>query len=501
MTKDVSILKKLLYSRTFYIVLILFTLIYTFIFISIPKKSKYTPDENKLEGIVTSYKFDGDKLTFILNGKEKLKCNYYFDRESEKEEYVKHFKYGSRIKISGTLSTPSNNTIPNTFNYRKYLYYHNIFYICNASEISIDNDTINLLYKIKNYVIDRINSYKIKDYLLTFIIGDKSLLENETLDTYRTNGITHLFSVSGMHIGLFNATILLLLKKVNISTKKRYLITISFIWFYAFLTGFTKSILRAGLLFSILSINKLFKLEMKSIYCLVITGVILCIFNPFITMDIGFIYSFLTTFVLMFASEALKKHKIIGTSLIAFFASLPITINNFYEINFLSIVLNVIFVPLVSIIIYPLCMLSFIFRFLEPITSLFLDLLELMSFASSKISFFKIISPKMNIITLLIYYMVLFGLINKKFKICIVILFSIVILSTKTYIFDKSYNVDFLNVGQGDSTLIRYPQNKETILIDTGGIVTFSKEKWQEKDKFNISDNIIIYMYSLGIKN
>ena len=68
-----------------------------------------------------------------------------------------------------------------------------------------------------------------------------------------------------------------------------------------------------------------------------VTGVILVIFKPLILLDLGFIYSFLTTFGLMYGSSILNKHKIIGTSIIAFLASLPVTINNFYEFNIFSI--------------------------------------------------------------------------------------------------------------------------------------------------------------------
>ena len=60
-----------------------------------------------------------------------------------------------------------------------------------------------------------------------------------------------------------------------------------------------------------------------------------------------------------------------------------------------------------------------------------------------------------------------------------------------------------IDVGQGDSILLRYPNNKNNILIDTGGIMSYPKEKWQERtSNYSIaSDTIIPYLKSLGISS
>ena len=55
-----------------------------------------------------------------------------------------------KIKVNGLLYLPSNNTIPNTFNYRKYLYNHKIFYLMKIDNISVVRPNKNLIWKIKN---------------------------------------------------------------------------------------------------------------------------------------------------------------------------------------------------------------------------------------------------------------------------------------------------------------------------------------------------------------
>lgn len=438
--------RKLLLKNNFYVVLLIISLIYACLYLSVPKKSIYDGSETDFEGIITNYKIEGDKLSVTVNSNELLKCNYYYKSESEKNRVSSLIKIGSKINFNGELKVPNKNTISNTFNYRDYLYYHNIFYTCNIKSYKVDNSNINFLYKIKNYVIEKIMSYeKVSDYLLTFIIGDKTLLDEDVFNTYRENGVTHLFAISGMHIGLFSSILLFIFKKIKLGDNRSYIITVLFIWFYAFLTGFPSSVLRSGLLFTLLTLNKIYYAEIKTLNILILTGVILIIINPFIVMDIGFMYSYLTTFGLVYAGETIKKHKILGTSLIAFMISLPITINNFYSVNFLSIIFNIFFVPFVSIIVYPLCLLTFIFRFLEPILDIILSIMEYLSSILASISIFKVILPKMSIITIIVYYLVLLMLVNKRFKLCILILFLLLFLDSNKNIFDKCDYVEFLD--------------------------------------------------------
>ena len=362
--------------------------------------------------------------------------------------------------------------------------------------MKITRSNVSLFYNIKNSIIKRCNSFKkIGPYLLTFIIGDKSNLDDDIINSYKDNGISHLFAISGMHIGLFSLLILTILKKLKMSINKSYIITISFIWFYAFLTGFSSSVLRAGLLFTLLSINKVFNLNIKSIYALVLTGCILIVINPLIIKDIGFTYSFTTTFGLMYSSKIIKKYRVIGVSLIAFLASLPITINNFYEFNILSIIINIIFVPYVSLIVYPICLLTYIFSFLEPITFFLLNIMEYLSTHLVGIDYFRIVMPKMNIFMVIIYYLIFFILVNKRFKLCVIILCLILSVNSNKYLLDDSFHVEFLDVSQGDSILVRYPRNNKIVLIDTGGIVSFNNA-----NTYKVSDSTITYLKSLGVK-
>ena len=461
--------------------LLLLALVYTLIVTNINYKPTINKSNHTFYGHITSYKIDDDKISFVLKGKENLKCNIY----ENIEKYKSIIRYGVYIKVTGDLEKPQNNTVPNNFNYKEYLYNQKIFFLCNVKKIKEVNHE-NFFYKIKNYIVKRVRSYnKTSPYLLTFILGDKSLLDEKEIESYQKNGITHLFAISGMHITFFATTILLGLKKLKVEENKRYLITIIYILFYMFLTGFSESVLRAGLFFILLSFNKIFYTEIKTINILLLTLSILLFINPFIINSIAFLYSFMTTLGLIIYSDFIEKHTIIGTSLIANVFALPITINNFYEINPFTIFINIIFVPFVSTIVYPLSIITFIFKFLNPILIFLTNILEFLNHACTIFYKYKIIIPKLPKIILFLYYLLIIFKVRKK------LLYICVIVSITFIYFSRSNSsfVNYIDVGQGDSILIKNQNN--TILIDTGG---------NAQTNYHVSDKTITYLKSICIK-
>ena len=365
---------------------------------------------------------------------------------------------------------------------------------------------MNFFYKFKNLINDRINNIDNYGYIKTFILGDKNNIDYEVFSNYQTLGVTHLFAISGMHIGLFTLVIIFILKKLNLKENTALFIAMIIIGIYGALTGFPASIRRAYILFLLVSINKIFNFKAKTFNLLILTIIINIFLNSFIIYDIGFLYSSVTTAGLIISSAYLKNGnyfiKLLKVSVIAYIFSMPITINNFYEINLMSPINNLFIVPLVSLVIYPLSLAIFLFPNLSFIFNLSINLLQFIESLLIKINVFTIAIPKLSLIFIIIYYILLLLIILKrKMKLIIVILMMLIFQITLPY-FDKNSYIYFLDVGQGDSCLIITPYKKSITVIDTGGKLPQSVADWQIKNKnYHISDNVITFMHSLGLKS
>ena len=439
-----------------------------------------------ITGQIINKKILEDEIELEIKGKEKVIIK-------TKENY----NLGDTLELKGKIELPNKNTIPNLFNYKNYLKSKNINITIKPTSIKLLKQNKKIKYKIKENIINYIEKFKTKEYLKTFILGDNSNLEKNILTSYQTNGISHLFAVSGMHLSLFSNILLLILKKINKNETINYLIIIIFFIFFAFLTNYTPSILRALILYILTTLNKQLNLNIKTIYLLIIDLIILLLYNPFYIYNIGFIYSFIITTSLIITSKIINKQKqytkkILLTSTISFITSIPISINNFHEINIISPITNLIFVPLISLIIFPLSLLTLLIKPLDNILLIATKILENLSLLIEKLKI-NIILSHIPWYMIIIYYITIIifikGLKQKQIKKLLPLILIIVIHTNIKYI-STITRITSLDVGQGDSTLLEL--NNKNVLIDTGGIVNSNTSL--------VLNKTIPYLKSLGIK-
>ena len=487
-------LRIILQSNYFYLFLMLFVAI--LLYFNACDKSKYDINDDVIIGTITSYYIDNDKLVITIFGKEKVLCNYYFKDENNTFDY----ELGDKIKLFGKLKLPSNNSIFNGFNYREYLKYERINYIFDIDEIIKISNNKSIMYKLKNSIINIINKSPNKDYLHTFLLGNNKYIDKEVMESYRINGISHLFSISGMHISLLSMIILKLLK--NYKFKKE--VVILFLLIYMTLTDFLPSILRSGIFFILIYLNKKFNLNISMFKLMIILLFICVLIDPYIVYKIGFQYSYTISFYLITFNQLINKsknklYKLFIVSFISFIVSVPIAINNFSQINVLSIFLNIFFVPIVSSIIFPLSLITFLFPFFNNLFTILINIFELLSITFSKIDNFIFIMSKISTLFIIIYYIIisitLYFLSKNKYKYIVSLMFIFVIHYNIT-IFNKGLEITYIDVGQGDSIFIKFPNDKSNILIDTGGKVTYGNLK----NNYSVGKNIIDYLKSMGIR-
>lgn len=474
-------LKMILQSRYIFKILTILILIITIIYTKYyPFKSVFNTNDTEFIGIVEDYIIKDNQIKISLKSKERIIVTYKYTGK-----VFNNLSYGDKIKVTGVLKEPSTNNIFNNFNYKKYLYNKKIYYIIEASKIDKIQNNNNHIYTIKNLLYTRINSLKSSNYIKALLFGDNKL-DKEIKTSYQINGISHLFSVSGFHINFITSIIYFYLDRVTYNKKIKYITVDIFLVLYLLLCN-TTSLLRCTVMNILLSINYLLKLDIKKIDIVLLTLILCITINPFIIYDIGFIYSYTISFFLILYKNKYKTNnkllKIIYISLISFLVSLPINIYTSYEINFLSIILNIIIVPIVSLILLPLSLLTLIFPILDNILYLITSILEKISLYTSNINIFKQILSKPSIILIIIYYLVIILILSKNKHYYLIL---ILLIFHKTIpLYNSNLEVVMFDVGEADSMLISTPSKKVNILIDTGRGIDIN--------------NIIIYLKSIGI--
>lgn len=478
-------LRVLLQSNYIFYGLLILALLFSFTFKCFIKlESKYNINAKIITGKITKLDYNQERYKLEIKADEKI-IAYYYPKENI------NLELGMTVLLKGELYLPLNNTIPNTFNYKKYLNNHYIYYMMKVSNINILKENKNIIYKIKNYINKRIDSFShTNSYLKALILGDLKDLEDDVYKGLQINGVIHLFAISGMHINLLAASLIFILKKTNIKEVFKHIIIISFLIIFCETINTSASVYRSLIFYILLSINKIYDFNISTKNILFLTVFFLTIINPLIVFDIGFQYSVITTYGLIISVKKKKSNNyfknLLRVSFIAFLFSAPITLINFYEISLLSPLNNLIFGPLITFIIYPLSLLTILMSLFEPLLYFLLKFMEYINLFISSITLFNLIIPKVNIIFYLLYYLLIIFYIyslNKKYLLTSLIL--ILSLKLKPYLDNNNY-VCFLDVGQGDSALIY--NKKESILIDTGGVYNY-----------DVSNNTLVFLKSLGI--
>lgn len=354
---------------------------------------------------------------------------------------------GDYVKMEGTYRIINYPTIP--FDYNNYYLKHDIKY--QFFPTKLEKKKIINIYTIRNNLINYFDSNYSKpssSFYKSLILGYKNDLEiNDELNML---GISHLFSISGLHI-------LLIAKFLSFFLKKKYINI--FLVIYVLITGFSPSIVRASFMVILANYFKYKRIEFSSLDILSFIFIFLLFINPYYIFDIGFELSFLISFSILI-SDFNPKFKLIKISLLTFLISLPITINLNNKINLLSPIYNVLLIGFFSFIFLPITYITSFIRNFKPyelLCNLFINVINFLS--NIKISVITV--PSFNSIEMILYYISIFLLLSMKKFIYLIIILMVILLKGKINI--GGY-VKIFDIGQGDSSLIR--TSRYTIMID-----------------------------------
>lgn len=212
---------------------------------------------------------------------------------------------GDRILMKSIFNVVENKGNPGEFNAKNYWISKGIRYQCfgftenvHLLEQTEINTFTQLVNSIRLYSVKMIQKFVDKDaqgLAQAILLGDKTNLDLETKNAFANAGAIHVLAVSGLHVGiiayLLNAIFQVLFK----GNKRKFgiVLIVLILWMYALITGFSPSVTRAVLMFSVLIGAQLFSKNYNSINSLAFAALILLLWNPLYLFDPGFQLSFL----------------------------------------------------------------------------------------------------------------------------------------------------------------------------------------------------------------
>ena len=421
---------------------------------------------------------------------------------------------GELISLRGSLFVPAGSRNDGEFDYRKYLFSKGIYKLfrvngfTNVRKLSqghLDFLMQEIIYPAKTYSIECIEKQISGDesqFLKGLVKGDRSDISDEVRQAFMDAGVSHLIAVSGLNVAYLVLSLTLFCSIFRMKPSITLTIIIFFLIFYCMLTGNTASIIRASLMGGLILISSRIQRKPQFYNILGISACIILIFDSRQLFDAGFILSFTATISMVWIYEKIDKQfvskinvsravvsQLMRNFLIAFFTTLaaqigtlPVTAIYFGKISIISLVVNIIAVPLAN--------LSLAIGFMQISLSLFSETLASLTAETNNL----LLSLQLHIIEFSAglpgssFYVKEIDLIQMTaIYICIIAVASSVnlrsfvlrsslslvlltLLLSGTLSGKQILEITALDVGQGDCIVIRTPDDK-CIVVDCGNSI------------------------------
>ncbi len=333
----------------------------------------------------------------------------------EKDSATLNLSLGDQIIAHTYINEIQHTGNPFAFNYKKYLSFKEIYNQCyiqssrykvlahnKASRIRLlSSKTRQRL--LKTYEQNQITGDEFA-VLSALTLGYKNELTPELKESFSTSGAMHILAVSGLHVGIIY---IILCKVLFFLQKNRYgkivqsFIIIAMVFFYAFLTGLSDSVLRATIMFTFISLGQVFTRQINIYNSIAASAFILLLLNPYSVMSVGFQLSYAAVLSIVFFQPKLYSllslnnrmadytWQLVSVAIAAQIGTFPITIHYFNQFPTYFILTNIMIIPLATFIIYGAVVL-FIFSFSQIISHFIAKIIHyLLFFLNTGIGFIE----------------------------------------------------------------------------------------------------------------
>ena len=271
------------------------------------------------------------------------------------------------------ISSPLN---PHQFNYKKYLenlgVYHSIR-IEHDKLVKIKSSQTTLLgiaARARNHIIKKLDKENFGadelGVIQALLLGQRSDISEETYTNYQKAGAVHILAVSGLHIGILLLVIQFLLSPMkNIPNGRTFILILSvlFLWGFAFIAGLSASIIRATTMFTFVAYALYLNRPSNTFNILALSILFILLFiNPNLLFQVGFQMSYAAVFAILWIFPLLKqlwfpKNKVVRyfwqllcVSIAAQLGVLPISLFYFHQFPGLFFISNLVIVPALGVI-------------------------------------------------------------------------------------------------------------------------------------------------------
>ncbi|MBD3637358.1 MAG: ComEC family competence protein [Crocinitomicaceae bacterium] len=289
----------------------------------------------------------------------------------QKDAQVSPPEYGDLIYLNARFNKVKSNGNPKEFDYARYLRIHNIeaqAYVKNESWKKVGNEAnpfLEWVFDLRTYFSNVLKSSGMSEknamVANALLLGQKEYLDKDVLRSYSSAGAMHVLAVSGLHVGIVMLILSFLVKPIKqfkYGRKLFVLIVVCGIWFYALITGFSPSVMRAAVMFTFIVVGKELQRDTSIYQSIMVSAFLLIILEPYIIFQVGFQLSYLAVLGIVFLQPKIEnllyiKNKILfkawqisAVSIAAQIATFPLGLYYFHQFPNFFLLSNLLVIPL-----------------------------------------------------------------------------------------------------------------------------------------------------------
>ncbi|MGF1532295.1 MAG: ComEC/Rec2 family competence protein [Bernardetiaceae bacterium] len=281
--------------------------------------------------------------------------------------------YGQKIIVGAApelVRPPSN---PYSFDYAAYLANQHIFhthYLPLGSYRSLGPPVVHPLdplawgFSIRSYGREQLERYiedvRSRAIASALLLGIKDQIDNDLRAAYAGAGAMHILAVSGLHVGIVFALLSWVLVRLGAADGLRIAVVVAVLWGYALVTGFSPSVVRAVLMFSLMSVAGLFGRHRLTYNSIGLSAFVLLWYDPNLLFSVSFQLSYLAVLGIVFLYPrwvrawspsrlwVRRAWELVVVSMAAQLATFPLAMYYFHQFPSYFLLSNLLILPAIA---------------------------------------------------------------------------------------------------------------------------------------------------------